>query len=94
MSAQDQYSFKADTDKDVNKLIEWWNNTLFEYGRVMVFDFKEYWDLDNDYQDFGNFWSFELTTDNFEMHIKQDSHHVKSYWVLNLPKPESVLEDR
>lgn len=75
----------------VNKLIQWWNDTLFEYGRVMTLDFKEYCDLDSYNSDFGSFWSFELTADKFEMRIKQDSHHVKSVWTLDLPEPEFLL---
>lgn len=91
MDTNDKYRLELSSDQYVNKLIQWWNDTLFEYGRVMTLDFKEYCDLDSYNSDFGSFWSFELTTDNFKMSIKRDAHHVKSVWTLDLPEPESLL---
>lgn len=93
MNTKDRCCFEIPSDQYVNKLIQWWNDTLFEYGRVMTLDFKEYCDLNSYNPDFGSFWSFELTTKNFKMSIKQDSHHVKSVWTLNLPEPESMLQE-
>lgn len=37
----------------------------------LALDFKEYCDLNSYNADFGSFWSFELTTDKFEMRIKK-----------------------
>lgn len=54
--------------------------------RVLV-----YCDIKAKLEDLKLFWSFELTTDEFEMCIKRDSRHVKSYWAINLPKPVSIL---
>lgn len=78
MDTNNKYRLELPSDQYVNKLIQWWNDTLFEYGRVMTLDFKEYCDLDSYNSDFGSFWSFELTTDNFKMSIKRDAHHPSS----------------
>lgn len=91
MDTNDKCRLELSSDQYVNKLIRWWNDTLFEQGRVMTLDFKEYCELDSYNADFRSFWSFELTTDKFEMRIKQDSHHVKSVWTLDLPEPEFLV---
>lgn len=48
-------------------------------------------DINTADQDLRLWWSFELTTEKFEMRVKQDSHHVKSYWRIVLPEPESTF---
>lgn len=40
MDTNDKYRLELSSDQYVNKLIQWWNDTLFEYGRVMTLDFK------------------------------------------------------
>lgn len=82
---------EINTDETANDLIRWWNDTLFEDGRVLVYDVEEYCDINAEPQDLRLWWSFELTTEKFEMCVKQDSHHVKSYWRITLPKPEFTL---
>lgn len=63
--------------------------------KIVICDYKAWKrnkaEKDRYNSDFGSFWSFELTADKFEMRIKQDSHHVKSVWTLDLPEPEFLL---
>lgn len=77
--------------KKVNEMIRWWNDELFEYGHISVYDVKLFCNVEPEYTDKKRVWSFELTTDEFEMCIKRDSYHVKSYWQVNLPKTGSIL---
>lgn len=91
MNDNNFYYLNVDTDKTANDLIRWWNDVLFEDGRVLVYDVKRHCDIKVNAQDLSLWWSFELTTDKFEMRIKQDSHHVKSYWLITLPEPEYTL---
>lgn len=91
MCTEDKYCFKVDTDKTANDLIRWWNDVLFEDGRVLVYDVKSHCAINAKPQDLRLWWSFELTTDKFEIRIKKDSRHVKSYWLITLPEPESTL---
>lgn len=93
MNDNNFYYLKVDTDKTANDLIRWWNDVLFEDGRVLVYDVKRHCDINANAQDLHLWWSFELTTENFKMSIKRDSHHVKSVWTLNLPEPESMLQE-
>lgn len=87
MNTKDQYCFKVGTGNDVNEMIQWWNNTLFEYHQVSVYDVKLRCNVEPDHQDRKRVWLFELTTDEFEMCIRRDSYHVKSYWEIHLPQP-------
>lgn len=89
MDTNNKCRLKVNSDKTANDLIRWWNDVLFEDGRVLVYDVKRHCDINANAQDLRLWWSFELTTDKFEMRIKQDSHHVKSYWLITLPEPES-----
>lgn len=90
MDTNDQYCLKINSDKTVNDLIRWWNDVLFNDGRVTAYDAKRHCDIKTELQDLKLYWSFELTTDEIEMCIRRDSHHVKSYWAINLPKPQSI----
>nr|DAO87377.1 MAG TPA: hypothetical protein [Caudoviricetes sp.] len=91
MDTDDKYCLKVNSDKTANDLIRWWNDVLFDDGRVMVHDVKSYCGIESKLEDLKTYWSFELTTEKFEMCIRRDSHHVKSYWSINLPKPEPIL---
>jgi hypothetical protein len=91
MDTNNKCRLKIDTDKAANDLIQWWNDVLFEDGRVLVYDVKTHCGINAEPQDLALWWSLELTTDKFEIRIKQDSHHVKSYWLITLPEPESTL---
>ena len=93
MNDDNIYYLEINTDKTANDLIRWWNDTLFEDGRVLVYDVKRRCDINTADQDLRLWWSFELTTEKFEMRVKQDSHHVKSYWRIVLPEPESTFQE-
>ena len=91
MNDNNIYYLEINTDKAVNDLIRWWNDVLFNDGRVLVYDVKRKCDINANPQGLKLCWSFELTTDKIEIRIKQDSHHVKSYWLIALPEPEYTL---
>lgn len=38
MDTDDKYCLKVNSDKTANDLIRWWNDVLFDDGRVMVHD--------------------------------------------------------
>ena len=91
MDTNDEYCLKINSDKTANDLIRWWNDVLFDDGHVIVYDVKRHCDIAAKHEDLKLCWSFELTTEKLEMCIRRDSHHVKSYWAINLPKPGSIL---
>lgn len=90
MNAKDKYCFEIYTDEEANKLIQWWNDTLFEYGSVSLYDVECRVIIGPEYNHQKLGWSFELTTEKFEMCIKRDSYHLKSYWQITLPKPTAI----
>lgn len=87
MTTNDKYQFKVGTDKDVNKMIQWWNDTLFENWNVTVYDVKCLCNIEPEYRDKKRVWSFQLNTDKFEMCVRRDNRHVESHWEINLPEP-------
>lgn len=91
MNTKDQYCFELDSDKDVNKMIQWWNDIVFEFGNISLYDVKALCNIEPEYRDSKSVWSFELTTEKFETHIKRDNYHVKTSWLITLPEPESTL---
>ncbi len=86
-----RYYFEVGSDKDVNGLIKWWNDRLFEYERVSVYDFKCFCGIKPYYRDLAFDWYFTLTTENFETYDRYDHHHLKSGWCVSLPEPVSIL---
>ncbi len=90
MSTKDEYCFELYTDEEANKLIQWWNDTLFEYESVSLYDVECCCNVEPEYNHRKLGWSFKLTTTKFEMRIKHDSYHLKSYWVITLPKPTAI----
>lgn len=86
-----RYYFEVGSVKDVNKLIEWWNDILFKYGRVPVFDFKRFCDIKPYYRDLAFDWSFTLTTENFETYDHFVDNRLKTDWCVSLPEPTSIL---
>ncbi len=90
MNTRNKYCFEIYTDKEANKLIQWWNDTLFEYGSVSLYDVESWFTVAPEYNHQKLGWSFELTTEKFETCIKRDSYHLKSYWRITLPKPTAI----
>ena len=62
MNDDNIYYLEINTDKTANDLIRWWNDTLFEDGRVLVYDVKRHCDINTECRDLRLWWSFELTT--------------------------------
>lgn len=89
-SINSECHFKVDTDEEVNKLIQWWNDTLFEYGSVSLYNVECCCHVEPEYNHNKLGWLFELTTDKFEMCLRRDSYHVESHWSLTLPKPTTL----
>lgn len=86
-----RYYFKVGTDNDVTKTIQWWNDTLIEYGRVSVYNFKRFCGIRPLYRDLAFDWNFVLTTENFEQYTSQENPHLRSGWCVSLPEPTSIL---
>lgn len=86
------YEFDIKTDRDVNKIIKWWNDTLFEQGYVPMDEFELKCDLATEFSHRKYCWSFELTTNRIEACIRKDAYHVKSSWHIYLPKPEIISQ--
>lgn len=84
--------FEVKTDRNVNKLIKWWNDTLFERGYVRADEFEWQCDLAPELYHDKYCWSFELTTDYVKLQSRKDTYHVKSSWEIRLPEPESISE--
>lgn len=92
MDFQQGYCLDVKTDGDINNIIKWWNDTLFERGYVLVDEFERQCDLAPEFCRTKYCWSFELTTDYVKLHNRKDKYHVKSSWQIYLPEPESVSE--
>lgn len=92
MDIKQGYIFEVKTDRDVNDLIKWWNDTLFERGYVRMDEFERQCDLASEFHHTKYCWSFELTTDYIKLCSRKDTYHVKSSWDIYLPEPESTSE--
>lgn len=88
MSILSGYTFDIESDDDVNKLIKWWNDMLFEQGYVQMDEFMIQCNIAPEFNHRGYCWMFELTTDSIELHSRKDNYHVKSSWRIKLPEPE------
>lgn len=92
MDIQQGYVFEVKTDRDVNDIIKWWNDTLFEKGYVRMDEFERRCDLAPEFNKTKYCWSFELTTDNIKLCNRKDTYHVKSTWKIYLSETELVSE--
>ncbi len=88
MCIKSEYLFDIESDEDVNKIIKWWNDNLFEQGYVQMDEFEAFCDMVPEFKHRKYCWMFELTTDNIELCSRKDAHHVKSSWEIKLPEPE------
>lgn len=82
------YMFDMESDGDVNKIIKWWNDALFEQGYVQMDEFEIQCNIAPEFNHMGYCWTFELTTDFVEFYNRKDSYHVKSGWKIKLPEPK------
>ena len=92
MNYRQGYCFNIESDEDVNKIIKWWNDRLFEQGYVQIDAFEIFCDIAPEFHHKKYCWSFELTTDCIKLCSRKDAYHVKSSWEIRLPEPESVSE--
>lgn len=90
MDFQQGYCLDIKTDRDVNDIIKWWNDILFERGYVRADEFMRRCDLAPEFCYTKYCWSFELTTDYVKLQSRKDTYHVKSNWRIHLPEPEDV----
>lgn len=92
MDFQQGYCLDIETDRDINDIIKWWNDTLFAQGYVRMDLFERRCDLAPEFYTAKYCWSFELTTEYVKLHSRKDTYHVKSNWQISLPKAELVSE--
>lgn len=92
MDTNDKYRLELSSDQYVNKLIQWWNDTLFEYGRVMTLDFKEYCDLDSYNQKRTVMLNYEVLANMYKSRKshKLDEWHDFCDWIKTLPYSELI----
>lgn len=93
MTTNDKYQFKVGTDRDVNEIIKWWNDTLFERGYVRMDEFERQCDLAPEVYHTKYCWSFELTTDYIKLYNRKDKYHVESNWRIYLPEPDDITKE-
>ena len=86
------YYVDIKTDREVNAIIKWWNDTLFEQGYVPMDEFELKCNVASDSNHWKYCWSFELTTDRIKSCIRKDAYHVKSSWHIYLPEPEIISQ--
>ena len=89
------YTFDIERDDDINKIIKWWNDILFEQGYVPMDEFELQCNIAPEFNHRGYCWTFDLTTDFIEFYTRKDTYHVKSGWKIKLPepKPKSSLKE-
>lgn len=88
MCIKSGYLFDIESDENVNKIIKWWNDTLFERGYVQMDEFEIFCDIASEFKHSKYCWMFELTTDYIKLCSREDAYHVKSSWQIKLPEPE------
>ena len=88
MCIKSEYLFDIESDEDVNKIIKWRNDNLFEQGYVQMDEFEIFCDIAPEFKHSKYCWMFEPTTDNIKLCSRKDAYHVKSSWEIKLPEPE------
>lgn len=92
MDFQQGYYVDIKTDRDINDIIKWWNDIVFERGYVLMDEFELKCDVAPECNHWKYCWSFELATDCIKACIRKDTYHVKSSWYIYLPEPEIISQ--
>ena len=89
-----EYTVEVESDRDMNEIIKWWNDVLFEQGYVRVDEFEYICNIASEFCHTKLCWTFELTTNHIEVYTRKDTYHVKSGWRIFLPKPVALPKEK